>query len=280
MQNHELYHPPIIKKVALLAGGGCLPRQIYDKCKQNSIECKVLCLQEYFSIEEFTDIEHSVVSLYLVSKIVSTLKTWQISHIILAGCVSRTNLPKFLLDIKGAKLLAMLLKRGLSDSTILGTAVEFLENEGFTIIAPHEIFVDMLAQKGCLTKYKAPLTAEQDIAKGVEILKGITRFDMGQALIIQNGLVLGVEAAEGTDALIKRCGKIQQREDTRPILIKMCKSNQDQRVDLPCIGPYTIENLSRYHMSGVAIEAEKTIILDIQKTIEKANEFSIFIYGI
>ena len=91
-------------------------------------------------------------------------------------------------------------------------------------------------------------------------------------------MVLGVEAAEGTDELIKRCGEIKQ-EGEGPVLIKVIKPSQDKRVDLPCLGPDTIINADKYGIRGIASEAGATLILDQANTLKLAEKLGVFIYG-
>lgn len=103
--------------------------------------------------------------------------------------------------------------------------------------------------------------------------------DIGQALIINNGLVLGVEAAEGTNNLIKRCAELREEQEGG-VLIKLCKPHQDKRLDLPCIGPDTIKNIAKYGYKGIVVEAKKSIMLSSAKTIKLADDNKIFIYGV
>ena len=119
----------------------------------------------------------------------------------------------------------------------------------------------------------------KDIERGIKLLKEVSKLDIGQALIIQNGLILGVEAAEGTNDLIKRCGIIRQKNDSEPILVKICKPNQDKRIDLPCIGDKTIEYMHDYGIKGIALESGLCLLLNKEQTLELANKYGIFIYG-
>ncbi len=270
-----------IDKIAVFAGKGLLPRQVFDSCVIKGIECHIIGLENQTSSELFTDINYETFPLHLVGKIINKLKKLGVSYIVLAGKVKRTSISKLLLDAKGAKLFAMLVRGGLGDNSILGTIIRFFENEGFTIIPPEQIATEIIVKKGNLTpEVSIDESAKEDMYKGVKVLKGIAQFDVGQALVIQGGLVLGVEAAEGTDELIKRCGEIQQKGEESPILIKVCKPYQDKRIDLPCIGPNTIANLHRYGLRGIALEAEFSLILNQVETIKAASKSGIFIYGI
>jgi DUF1009 family protein len=268
-----------VKKLAIIAGSGYLPKHVYDACLDKGVEVILIGLEKETSFDLFKNIKYKKFPIYSISKIVKYMHEQGATHVTLAGKVVRTDIARLLLDIKGAKLFAMIIKNGLNDNAILKTIIQFIEKESFTIIPPEVIATDIVLQKGNITKVKIPTHSLDDIKNGTKILKGIANFDVGQSLIIQNGLVLGVEAAEGTDELIKRCGEIKQKEGEPPILIKISKPKQDRRVDLPCIGPSTVENAHQYGIKGIVAEAGSTLILDQKNTIKIANKLGVFIYG-
>lgn len=269
-----------IKKLGIIAGSDLLPRHVVDACKKNNIPFVLIGLTGNTTSELFKDITHENFALHSVSKVIKKLKNEEVTHLVFAGKVRRSSVSKLLLDVKGAKLLTKIIRAGLSDNAILSAILEFFENEGFKIVAPEEIAEEIVVKKGKIANLEPSKENWDDIKKAVKVLKGIAEYDVGQALIIQGGLVLGVEAAEGTDALIKRCGSILQQEDNDGILVKICKPKQDKRVDLPCIGYNTIQNLHKNGLKGVAIEAGAAIILDEAATVNEANKLGIFIYGI
>jgi DUF1009 family protein len=271
-----------IKKLGILAGSGNLPKHVVEACKTKDINYCIIGFEDETDEDILLDLKAYKFKVYAISKIINKLKEEGVTHVTLAGRVKRTDLTRLLLDLKGAKLLALIIKSGLADNSVLMTILNFIEREGFEIIPPELIASDVVIQKGCITKAKPDDSAEKDISQGVKILKGIATFDVGQSLAIQGGLTLGVEAAEGTDELIRRCGEVRQQGlgDEAPILIKISKPNQDRRVDLPCIGPQTIENAFKYGFRGLAVEAGSTLVLDQEETVKLANKYKIFIVGI
>ncbi len=269
-----------IDSIAIMAGQGYLPRELYDTCVKRGIRVEVIRLDEKCPDKIFTDVKTHCMPVHAVSDIVNTIKSHNISHIAMAGYVKRASIPRLIFDIKGAKLLAKIIKQGFSDAALITAMLSFLENEGFTIVPPEEIATDIIASKGNMTTTVRITKANmEDITAGVKSLKGMSQFDAGQALVIQNGLILGVEAVEGTDALVQRCGAIKQKFGTEPVLVKICKPHQDRRVDLPCIGDNTIENLKKCGIKGVAIQAGAAFIIHRKKAIEIAAANDIFIYG-
>lgn len=270
-----------IIKLGILAGNGSLPMHLVEACKENSINYCIIGLDDETNHDDFKhEVNYFSFKAYAISKILNKMRELGVSHISLAGKVRRHDLARLILDIKGAKLLALMIKNGLSDNSLLTTILKFIEREGFEIVPAEFIASQIKLPIGCITEIKPDASANADIKQGINILKGIASFDVGQSLVIQAGLILGVEAAEGTDELIKRCGKIRQINEVAPILIKISKPNQDLRVDLPCIGPNTIAIANEFGIRGIAAEVNKTLILDQAQTIKCANQHKIFITGI
>lgn len=269
-----------LKKIAIFAGAGFLPRHVYDACKKQQISAKIIGLEGQITEELFKGIEFEIFPMHNVNKIIKFLNKEGIKDIVLAGKVCRsTSLSKLLLDVKGAKLLAKIMRYGISDNSILTAVIRFLESEGMTVWPAEAVAKDLVVPKGALTKIEPNKSDWKDIKKGMKILKDIAQHDIGQSLVIQSGLILGIEAAEGTDAMISRCGSIKQKEETGPILIKAVKPKQDKRVDLPCIGKSTIKHLHENGFRGIAVEAGVTLLLEGEETIKEADKMGVFIYG-
>ena len=267
-----------LDKIAIIAGSGKLPREVLDAAKKKNIKCEVIGLKEDFNKKLFHDIKHYQFQSYQISKIINKLLELNVKNLVLAGKVGRKGIAKLFLDKKGVQLLSNFAKAGLNDNTVLSLIINFLESEGFNIIPPEKIADTVIAKQGCITNTIPNQNHLKDIKKGHNILSEIAKFDIGQALMVHNGLVLGVEAAEGTDNLIKRCGTLEN--NLGGILIKVCKPNQDKRVDLPSIGINTIKKLHQYKFFGVAVEANNSIILSHNETIELADQLGVFIYAI
>lgn len=270
-----------MKKITLLAGEGALPLHVYTGCIQKGITCNIIGLKGHISTELFQGITYDVYPVYAISYIIKKLRELNTQHITLAGKVSRRHIAKLIIDPKGIQLLAMITRHGMRDNDVLSTIIQFLEKEGFCVIPPEKIATNLIVQKGNLTQaVEIHKSTQREIFDSVEILQGIAKYDVGQAIVVQTGLVLGIEAAEGTDELIKRCGQLRQVDEKGPILVKISKPHQDKRIDLPCIGPNTIEMLHNNGFQGVALEAENSLILLPEITIPKANNYGLFIQGV
>ena len=119
----------------------------------------------------------------------------------------------------------------------------------------------------------------KDIKKGKNILDSLSKFDIGQSIIIENGNIIGIEAAQGTDNLIKQASSLLNKNGDS-VLIKLVKKNQNLKADLPAIGLQTVINCKKSHISGIAFSANKTLFLSKEKVIKYCNENNIFLLGI
>ena len=169
--------------------------------------------------------------------------------------------------------------KALGDDGILRALVQELEHDGMVVRGVHEVMPELLVKEGVLGKHKPDKKALADIKRGVEVALELGRLDVGQAVVVQQGLVLGVEGIEGTDKLIQRCGDYR-RKGEGGVLVKLRKPQQDMRIDLPTIGTRTIENAKASGLRGIAVHAGNGLIVDESEVIKLANKEGLFIIGI
>jgi DUF1009 family protein len=146
------------------------------------------------------------------------------------------------------------------------------------VVGAEEIVQDLLTPEGLIGKTRPDKQAQADIAFGAKIAVSIGELDIGQAVVVQKQHVLGVEALEGTEKLIARCAELQF-DNAGAVLVKVKKPQQERRVDLPTIGPATIEQLARAGMAGVAIEAGGSLLINRQEVARLADLHGIFVIG-
>ena len=156
---------------------------------------------------------------------------------------------------------------------------EEIEKEGMKVIGIEEVRSESLPQVGLLAGPNLNKIAWSDIDRGLKVLNQLGPCDVGQSVAIQEGLVLAVEAIEGTDQMIERAGSLK-RDVSGPILIKMSKPNQDKRIDLPTAGSNTIKNAIKAGFRGLALEANKSLLLDKERVLEIAEKNSFFVLGL
>lgn len=169
-------------------------------------------------------------------------------------------------DLRTLRLAATL--RNFNDDALLKAIAGFFEREGVRIIASTEFLQEVLAPAGALAR-RAPSAQEmRDIELGREVAQALGRADVGQTVVTCRGHVIAVEASEGTDACIRRAGELA---GPGIVVVKRCKPNQDQRFDLPAIGPRTIEVIAQAKGAVLAVEPARTVVLDAPKLVEIAD---------
>ena len=269
----------ILSTVAIIAGQGLLPKLIYDECIKKGIKIIIIGLKGDFDEQVFQGIHYTIFKPYNISKIFRYLRDKNISRLIIAGKVNRKNIYKLVCDQLGLEIFTKIMKNGFNDNNIHSIIIKFIEDNGFKILSPDKIADTSITPRGNITNVKISHDKITDIKKGVKILKRIIINDIGQGLVINKGLIIGVEAIEGTNELLKRCTNYLDVSNNG-ILIKLCKPHQDIKLDLPCIGPDTIKNIARFSYSGIVLESQRSIIIDNKESIDLANKNKIFIYGV
>jgi DUF1009 family protein len=207
------------------------------------------------------------------------------TDIVFAGSMVRPSLNPLKFDRKmlgiSVRLLAAL-KGG--DNAGFNVIRDMFEAESLTIHGAHEFLFDLLAPSGTITKAKPSKDDFADIERAMEITSQLGLADVGQGAVVAQGLCLGLESIQGTDAMLDFVARTSDNyrpdpEGGKGILLKAPKHGQDWRIDLPAIGPDTIENAAKAGLSGIAIQAKGVLILGIEDTVAVADKHGIFIHG-
>ncbi|MBM3468291.1 MAG: LpxI family protein [Alphaproteobacteria bacterium] len=275
--------------IGLLAGKGELPYKILQHCLQHNKPIVLVAFEgqtdsDLINLQEKHSQNFVWANFGAVGKILRFLKENKVTHLVMAGAMERPSWSGLKLDWKGAQWFAKmgLAKTGASasgDDWLLKKIIHMLKNEGFEVISAGDILDDLLAPEGIMGLHQPQETDWQDIKQGKEITRLLGIGDIGQAVVIQQGLVLGVEAIEGTEALLVRCGSLR-RKGRGGVLVKMAKPHQSRAVDLPTIGVSTVHQAHKAGLCGIAIEAGSTQILDKQAVIEAADAAGLYLVGI
>lgn len=262
--------------LALIAGNGNLPLEIIRSCQKRNTYLIVIGFESQIHLNEM-NVPYAQFSIGSIGKILAHLKKHNIKQIVFAGNIKRPSLKELQVDWVGAKWLQKLsLKAMKGDDALLSGIIKLLEKEGFEILKPSDFLDNLMMPTGTLTTTSPTPEDYLDIERGVHILKALSPLDVGQSVIIQQGLVLGIEAIEGTKALIERCGLLK-RQGPGGVLVKMAKVGQNKKIDLPTIGPETIQDLKKASLVGIAAESNVTQIVDYEQTVKLANDLGIFI---
>ena len=221
----------------------------------------------------------AIIRLGAIGKAIDFMQQNSVGDVVMAGRVSRPKLTSLRPDLKGAKLLARIGGQLVSgDNELLSGIVQFFEEEGFRVVGADEVVKELLAPEGMIGSLMPDKRAQADIETGARIARAIGALDIGQAVIVQNGDVLGVEAIEGTDQLIQRCAPLKL-EANGGVLVKVKKPQQEKRVDLPTIGISTVERIAECGFSGIAVEAGGSLIVNRREVARRADQLGIFIVG-
>ncbi|WP_375642173.1 MULTISPECIES: LpxI family protein [unclassified Bartonella] len=269
-------------RTAIIAGNGVLPITVAQTLEKNG-ENPFLVLLRGEADSVLYRYEHCELSIVELARLVKILKEAGVYNVVLAGGVKKRPLLKQLrLDWTTFLALPKLiraLKRG--DDALLKAFIRVIETYGFRVVGAHEIVPDLLAPiEFNLTVRRATPKEKKDIFLAAEAAKLLGQLDIGQAVVAINGRVVALEGAEGTDNMLWRVCEMRERGQIPlkgGILVKCAKPQQDNRVDLPSIGPATIMNVAKSGLSGVAVEANRSLILSVKTTVEKANKYSLFI---
>jgi hypothetical protein len=271
---------PVAGRLGVIAGRGELPEKIIEACKRLRRDYFILAIEGETSRGLVQNSSHAWVKLGAIGAAIKILKSEGVNHLVLAGKINKPNFTTLGLDFVGAKLLARIGSSKLAgDNAILSKIVSYLEEQGFKVVGVENVLADLLAPKGVITRLKPDEQALADIKLGFKIAKAIGELDIGQAIVIQKGRVLAVEAAEGTDTMISRVADLTI-DNVKPVLIKVIKPNQESRVDLPTIGVQTVENANKVGIGGIAVETGASIIIDRDKVAELADSYGMFVTGV
>ena len=268
-----------MSRLGIIAGGGALPRQIADLSRSQGRDVFIVALEGYTDLKTVEGYSHAWVRLGAVGETLAHLRAEAVSDLVLAGPVRRPSLADLRPDLTAMNLLRKFGKKAFGDDGLLSSILETLEDEGFSIVGADTLLGSVFAAPGLIGVHSPDYQARADIERGSKVLMALSDVDVGQATVVQEGLVLGVEAIEGTDELLKRCGALQ-REGLGGVLVKFRKSGQDNRVDLPTIGVKTIRAAARAGLRGVAIEADGTMILEREDVVREADELGLFVIAI
>src|SRR6202034_1304278 len=171
------------------------------------------------------------------------------------------------------------------DDHLLSGIGGILEQDGFRMVGIKDVAPELLMHEGCLTRASPDENAAADIARGRDVLRALSPFDIGQAAVVIDGHVVAVEDIEGTDGLLARVARLRSEgriraKAARGVLVKAPKSGQDLRFDLPTIGPRTVEGAAAARLAGVAVVAGNTIVVEPQSVIEAADAAGLFVIGL
>lgn len=267
--------PPL----GIIAGGGSLPARIAAAELGRGRPVFVVAFEGHTDAATVAGLPHLWSRFGAAGSIIARLKAEGVRELVFAGPVRRPSLGELLPDWFTTKFLAKVGTRALGDDGLLRAVARELEGEGFRVIGLHDLLGDLLTPPGPVGTLRPDGPAERDIARAVSVARGLGALDVGQGAVVQQGIVLAVEAVEGTDAMLARCAGLA-RPGPGGVLVKVKKPQQDKRLDLPTMGVTTVENAARAGLRGIAVEAGGSLLIDRDAVAEAADRLGLFVVGI
>lgn len=268
------------KKLGIIAGGGTLPQVLINHCLDAKRDFFVLAIEGNADKAIFSPVvPHKWIRIGQAGTGFKLLHEQNVEEVVMIGTIKRPTLADLVPDLRTAAFFAKIGLKSLGDDGILRALVKEIEAENMRVVGIHEVLPELLVKDGVLTKSKPDKQALADISRGTQVALELGRLDVGQSVIVQQGLVLGVEGIEGTDELIRRCGEYKRKGDGA-VLVKLRKPQQDMRIDLPTIGAKTVEQMHQAGMKGIAIHSGNALIVNEAEVIDLADKYGMFIKGI
>jgi DUF1009 family protein len=276
----------ISSPVGVIAGGGVMPFAVADSLKARGLDPVLFALSGVCDPTAVERFRHHWITVGQYGRAKKLLRAENCKNLVFIGTLVRPALSEIRLDWGTLRVMGRVWSafRGGDDHLLSGVGRIF-EQEGFRLLGLKEVAPDLLMPEGCVTRILPDQDAVADIARGRDLLRALGPFDIGQAVVVVDGHVLGVEGIEGTDGLLARiadlrvAGRIRSAKG-RGVLVKAPKSGQDLRFDLPTIGSRTVEKAAVAALAGVAVLAGNTIVADPQAMIEAADKAGLFVTGL
>ena len=272
-------------KLGLIAGGGALPAEVADHCRRAGRDYFVIRLKG-FAGPELAQHPGADVGLGQLGKCIKLLREAGCKAICFAGVVTRPDFSTLVPDLRGmAALPGVIAAARKGDDALLRRVVQEFEKEGFKVEGAHEVEGGLTLPAGPLGRHAPGPEHQADIARALNVAREIGRLDVGQGAVVCDGLVLAVEAQEGTDAMLRRVAELPgairgSPEKRRGVLAKAAKPIQETRVDLPTIGLGTLQRAARAGLAGIVGEAGHVLVVDREQLVAMADDLGLFVYGV
>jgi UDP-2,3-diacylglucosamine hydrolase len=276
----------IASPLGIIAGGGAMPFAVADSLAARGITPVIFALKGFCDPVQAARFAHHWIPIGKFGTLLRMMRNAGCRDLVFIGTLVRPALSEIRLDWGTLRVMPKVFRafRGGDDHLLTGVSRLF-EHEGFRLLGVKDVAPDILMPSGSITRALPDADAEADIARGREVLRALSPFDIGQACVVIDGHVVGIEDIGGTDALLARvaelraAGRIRARAG-RGVLVKAPKSSQDLRFDLPTTGPRTVDGAIAAKLAGIAIVAGNTIVAEPQAMITAADAAGLFVTGL
>ena len=280
-----LGEPTASVPLALIAGSGRLPQLLARAARDQGRKISVLIFDPALA-SGFEGFETHVLNFAKVGALMDLLKLRQIGELVMAGKIHRPDFSKLRPDATGMMMLpGILAAAARGDDALISAIVRVFESRGVKIIPPESLMRELVPVAALMSQHSPRASDLADIEKGFQVARKLGELDIGQGAVIADGLVLAVEAAEGTDAMLDRVAQLPSAirgmsDRRRGVLVKCAKPGQERRVDLPVIGVDTITMADRAGLAGIAVEAGSSLIVDRDGVTQAADQAGLFVISV
>ena len=271
--------------LAIIAGAGDLPRIAADHVVRAGREVFVVVVEGETS-GDYSDLPHEIVRIGAAGRLKEILLERRCRDVFMTGTFRRPRFSEIDWDMGTVRALSSIMRlRFGGDDKVVNGVVHIFESEGFRIVGPREVLPGLVADAGVLGKVKPSRRARTDIADGLAAIRHMGRLDIGQAVVALSRRIIAVEAAEGTDAMIRRCGDLRSsgRVALPPpsgVLVKAAKPGQELRLDMPVVGIDTVRAAIHVGLEGIALEAGAVLMPRRREALELADQAGLFVCGV
>ncbi|WOS64190.1 LpxI family protein [Sinorhizobium fredii] len=273
-------------RLAIIAGAGALPHHVAEAARGQGEDPFIIALSREADAD-WSGFDHATLAIGDFAAISKAFAVEGIDRVVLSGAVRRRPdwrdiRPTLKTLAKVPSVLRTLVSGG--DDAVLRMAMDLIEASGARVIGAHEVVPGLLADIGPIGEHAPTDEDLRDIEAGIAAADALGTLDVGQGAVAIGGRVVALEGAEGTDAMLARVaelkadGRVSSRR--RGVLVKLCKPQQDERADLPSIGPSTVAGAEAAGLAGIAVEAGRALVLERPAVIETANRSGLFVLGI
>lgn len=272
--------------IAIVCGGGTIPGAVADAIARSGRRPVMLAIRGWADpnlVERYT---HHWIAVGQAGRLFRLAHAENCREAVFIGTLTRPALSQIRLDWRTIRMMPRIIRAfaGGDDRLISGIA-KLAEETGLRIIGVKDVAPEILVPQGVLGRYQPSARDRTDIACALDLIATLGSFDVGQAVVVANNYVLAIEAAEGTDNMLARIASLREEgRVTTPkgvgVLVKAPKPKQDQRFDLPTIGPQTVANAARASLAGIAVAAGNTIMADPADLIAAADRAGLFVVGV
>ncbi|MGH7907071.1 MAG: LpxI family protein [Candidatus Binataceae bacterium] len=265
-----------MRKLGLIAGNGVFPMEVAAAARRHGIRIIAVAHrgESRPELEPLCD-EITWINVGEMQRIVDVLKAARVSEAAMAGGIARSRLSQsFKPDARALKMLSRI--KRFSDDTVLRAVAGEIESEDIPVIDPVPLMDGALAGAGRQAGPELTPAYLNDMKLAFAVMSALGNFDIGQAVVVHQGVVAAIEAVEGTDQALRRAAALCGRG---LVIAKAAKRSQDLRFDRPAIGPATIDTLAELGAAAIGVAASQALILERARTIELAEQKNVTIYG-